>query len=90
MLLQSHDDELHILPALPSKIPDGYVKGLCARGGFEVDMCWNGGLLKQLTVRSKAGKQCRIKINRKVLGDGLDKEIIIDTDKKGEYTWDYQ
>jgi len=60
MLLQSHQGYLDILPALPKLLSSGSISGLVARGGFEVSMVWNDGLLKKITILSKTGGICRL------------------------------
>lgn len=61
MLLQSHACEILLLPALPKAWASGSVNGLCARGGFEVDMEWKGGILANAKIHSKLGRKCRIR-----------------------------
>jgi alpha-L-fucosidase 2 len=60
MLLQSHAGEIRILPALPAAWPTGSVRGLRARGGFEIDIEWRDGVLAGVVVRSVGGTRCRI------------------------------
>ncbi|MEI7901399.1 MAG: glycoside hydrolase family 95-like protein, partial [bacterium] len=71
MLLQSHMGIIHLLPALPDAWPAGSVKGLCARGGFEVDMAWEKGKIVRLTVKSSHGNRCRIRTTAALKMEGL-------------------
>lgn len=55
MLMQSHLGAIDILPALPAAIPDGHIRGVRARGGFDLDFEWKAGQLVRLKVLSTAG-----------------------------------
>ena len=61
MLMQSHMGFIHLLPALPDAWKDGEVKGLCAKGNFEVNIRWKNGELEEVVILSKNGGICEIK-----------------------------
>lgn len=52
MLLQSHEGEIHLLPALPKAWGTGSVSGLRVKGNAEVDVAWDNGLLVEATIRT--------------------------------------
>ena len=78
MLVQSHVDEIHLLPALPEAWPTGAVKGLRVRGGFEVDMEWKDGRIHAAVIRSSLGETCIIRSETplRVTCDGQSVETI--------------
>jgi alpha-L-fucosidase 2 len=85
MLLQSHLDELHLLPALPAAWDEGSVKGLCARGGFEVSMDWKSQKLSEAKILSKQGNRCTLRTAEPVTVEGLD--IQSKKELSGDKTW---
>ncbi len=66
MLLQSHSEYIHLLPALPSAWKSGRVSGLKARGGFEIGIKWDNQGLKSASIDSKSGEKCLIYVDKPV------------------------
>ncbi len=60
MLVQSSENELTLMPALPDAWKEGSVKGLSARGGFEISMDWNDGKITKASILSRAGNPCKV------------------------------
>lgn len=67
MLMQSHDGNIHLLPALPDEWRDGKISGLRAPGGFEVSFEWKNGEVEQIEILSNLGGNCRIRIPNEVI-----------------------
>lgn len=74
MLLQSHMGFIHILPALPDAWEEGSITGLCAKGGFEVDIVWKEGKLQEITIHSKSGERCNLRYGESTLSFNTRKE----------------
>ena len=72
MIVQSHEDGIELLPALPKEWDAGRFKGVCTRGAFELDMQWENNAIKTVEILSKAGKNCKISTdkNAQVFRDG--------------------
>jgi alpha-L-fucosidase 2 len=85
MLLQSHLGELHLLPALPAAWPGGHIRGLRARGGFEVSLKWQNTRLTAATVTSTLGNDCTIRTDVPVKVTATEYA----TEKKTENETDY-
>lgn len=72
MLMQSHDGALHLLPALPDAWPVGNIRGLRARGGFEIiSMEWKDKKLMKAVIRSTLGGNCRLRVPNKITAPNL-------------------
>lgn len=76
MLIQSTENEIRLLPALPDVWPTGSFKGLCARGGFVIDLVWENGKAKSSTIFSKLGGETTIIFN------GIEKKINLKAGQK--------
>lgn len=85
MLLQSHMGFIQLLPALPDAWQDGSVSGICARGGFEVNLSWKDGKLAEAVVTSEKGVPCTVRYEDKTLSfktkKGSSYRIIMDNNE---------
>ena len=67
MLLQSHEEFIEILPALPDKWQEGSIKGLKARGNITVDISWEDGKLRKAVFYTEEDiESIKIKYNGKI------------------------
>ena len=66
MLVQSNADYIELLPALPKAWPAGAVKGLKARGNYEIEMSWNAGLVTNLKIKSTTSTTAKVLMNGKM------------------------
>ena len=81
MLMQSSQQRIVLLPALPKEWSDGEVTGLCARGGFEVSMKWENARVTEATISSKTGGTTILCAN------GTEKKVKLKAGKSVRYTW---
>ncbi|OWW24588.1 hypothetical protein B4Q04_14820 [Zobellia sp. OII3] len=80
MLLQSQNNRVLLLPALPAELKDGSIQGIRARGGFELSIAWKEGKLKAVKILSKKGNTCNL-----VYGD---KSMALETEAGKSYLLD--
>ena len=78
MLLQSHLNEIHLLPALPPAWKEGIVKGLKARGAFEIAMQWKNNQLSNATIKSLNAGKCIIRTSVPMIIKGMDAKPVKD------------
>ncbi len=81
MLVQSNENEIRLLPALPDAWSEGSVKGICARGGFEIEMTWSNKNLNKVIISSKKGGKTTL-----ILGDKK-QDITLEKGQKLEVNW---
>lgn len=82
MLMQSHDDEINVLPALPKEWRTGAIKGIVARKGFEVDIFWENEQLKELIIKSRLGNSLDLRYGELTLHSETQKEEVLKFDNQ--------
>ncbi|MFL1012148.1 glycoside hydrolase family 95 protein [Flavisericum labens] len=68
MMMQSHEDAIHLLPALPSVWKKGQINGLKSRGGYEIDLSWENNKVSVLKITSKFDSNCRLRSENQLKG----------------------
>lgn len=81
MLLQSHLNEIHLLPALPNAWSEGEIKGIKARGNFEIDIKWSNNLLEKAVIKPNLNKICTIRTSVPIDIKGVESKQTVE----GEY-----
>ena len=76
MFLQCENEKIKILPALPSEMKNGYIKGLLAKGNITVDIEWENGKLKTLKLVTPIKQTAIINIG------GVDSKINLEPNKE--------
>ncbi|MBE8724460.1 glycoside hydrolase family 95 protein [Flavobacterium hungaricum] len=94
MLMQSQNNEIHVLPALPDDWKEGEIKGITAKGNFTVNIKWNDGKMSQTKVVSNTGGTCKIrasepfvieKLNIKSEKSSIGYTAVVETKKGASY-----
>ncbi|MEN9952796.1 MAG: hypothetical protein RLZZ520_1064, partial [Bacteroidota bacterium] len=77
MLVQSHDGEILLLPALPEQWKTGSIKGVKARGGYTLDIAWNEGKLISVKIAPTKGGKTKLVYKDKIWELNTSKEVVI-------------
>jgi len=85
MLLQSHNGEISLLPALPEEWQKGHVKGLKARGGYKVDIFWEKGQLTKAVIYSSKETNCKVRTRVPVIVENNKKSIAFSNENVNSY-----
>lgn len=72
MMIQSHNGYIEILPSVPEEWHDGCIRGIKARGNFEIDIEWKNNEINYLKIKSNSGEVCRIKNSFNLICDEID------------------
>jgi alpha-L-fucosidase 2 len=88
MLIQSHEGVIDLLPALPDQWSEGAFKGVCVRGGFELEMTWSSKEITEVKILSKYGHSCHIHAGGKVRIEKDGKNVRLKTFEDGSVAFD--